>query len=161
MLLLAAATSAAFAAEPIFWGAPVNGLRLGIAFVHGASQPAVRVVLQNLGPDAQKVPVGWDQRGGSAYNIEFTAARARGNKCQVFDRKVLSLPPSPGFVVPVIARIEPGATHELLFPLKQLLCVENRKDVTLDVLWNRNYSLKATLEVDGTGVTSGSLSLKP
>ena len=52
-----------------------------------------------------------------------------------------------GYIEPILVRLAAGETYDLLLPLSKFVCVLNRKDVTLDTLLQKRYSLRASLEV--------------
>jgi len=53
-----------------------------------------------------------------------------------------------GYIEPTLVRLAPKETYDLLLPLNKFVCVLNRKDVTLDTLLQRRYSVRASLEVN-------------
>ena len=152
--LIVAATltgaAATFCADAVAWGPDVNGMRLGIGLGPVSSETRLRVLFQNVGSAEQDLVISED-----FYNLRFTATALDGKEYQVFDVRLLAAGPSPGLVVsvwPVVVRLNSGEIRDLGFSLKTLICVVDRKDMTVDTLLPQQYSLHAHFEVDAKGV---------
>ena len=93
---------------------------------------------------------------GTTTNFKFIVVAPDGKERECFH--VDNLTSMAGLVLPVAARLEPGAIHERRFPLNKIVCVENRSDITFDRLLKRGYSLRVSLEGDAKAAQSARLS---
>ena len=146
---IAIAASVSFGADSLSWGPPVDGLRLGIGSAPASSESTLRVVVENVGPTRQELLLGGTSGNGPTHNLKFTATAPDGTECEVLnlaDAGVIA-----GLVLPLVANLAPGATHEIQLPLKKLIYVKDRTDITLETLLARYYSVRASLEVDAKG----------
>jgi len=53
-----------------------------------------------------------------------------------------------GALEPILVRLAPRETYELLLPLNKFVCVLIQKDITLDILLQKRYSIRASLDVN-------------
>jgi len=117
--------------------------------VRGSTESAStsRVSLRNAGSETRKISVGVDGSAGPIYNVKITAVRDHPPAEQfVFDIDALKMPPSS---LPALkdVRLEPGAVYVFTYPLKQLICVVDRRDTPLEDLLKQGYSLRASFKV--------------
>ncbi|HZV07169.1 MAG TPA: hypothetical protein VE999_18955 [Gemmataceae bacterium] len=147
---------AAFGADQIAWGPAVNDVRLGVSFGRSSPEPEVRVLLKNTGSRMLEILTGAEAGKGTTTNFKFIAVAPDGKERECFH--VDNLTSMAGLVLPVAARLEPGAIHERRFPLNKIVCVENRSDITFDRLLKRGYSLRVSLEGDAKAAQSARLS---
>jgi hypothetical protein len=97
-----------------------------------------------------------ERDGQSVYNMEIMAVRDReAGEQLVFD--INALKPLPGFEEAKKLRLEPGHTHVFTFPLEQLICVIDRRDVPLVTLLKQGYSVCASFEVSGIKLVTPNL----
>jgi hypothetical protein len=136
------ARAALLMALAVAWGVSVDGIRVGIS----RDSSELHVFVQNDGQTARNVLIGYDQGKSTQPNLKFIATTPDGREHEGFDPA--SFQPLAGLVVPVVARIEPGAIRELRFPLRSLLCVEKPGDVTFDALVKQGASVRVALQVD-------------
>ncbi|MGH9666235.1 MAG: hypothetical protein ACRD9L_17550 [Bryobacteraceae bacterium] len=143
-------------ADSIVWGPAVGGMRLGIDFAPAStSGPVVRVSLQNAGPAAQDLILGYGVGKATAYNLTFLAAAPDGKLHKGFDAAAFI--PVAGLVLPVLVHLESGATREFPFPLHNIICIEKPGDIRMDTLVKQGNSLRAVFE----GSRGMSLSTQP
>lgn len=146
---------ATLCADTVAWGPVVNGMRLGIGFGKASSETRLRVLCQNVGAVEQDIVVVED-----FDYLSFTLTAPEGKEYQVFDTRLLAAPPGPGLVIPVrrvVTHLNSGAMHEFRFSLKKLICVVERRDVTLETLLRQRYSVSAHFEVDTTAASAAPL----
>lgn len=138
------------AADGVVWGRPDNSIRLGIGFGPDSTQPELRVVLQNIGSTAQYVRIGHQVGTQTAVDLKFLATTPEGKTFEGFE--INSFTPVAGLVLPVMIKLEPGATHEWRFPMKNIICVQKPGNVTFDALVNMRSSIRVSLEAyEGPG----------
>jgi hypothetical protein len=89
------------------------------------------------------------------YTVEFSAISPEGKPCRILN---LTGGVVGGYVEPIVVRLAPGEVHEVLLALKKLAYVENRKDLTLDILLQRGYSADASFKADLEGARWGGVS---
>lgn len=135
-----------FGADVVAWGSTVNGIRLGISFGSASSELELRVFLKNVGSAAQEILIGSQVGTGIAVDLKFIATAPDGKEREGFE--INSFTPLAGLVLPAVIRLEPGATHELHFPLKNIICIEKPGDVTFATLVRQRSSLRVSLETD-------------
>jgi len=129
------------AADSIAWGTPVKGLRLGISLT-----PELHILLENVGPSRQEFVIGHEWGRGSSVDLRFFATARDGKEREGYE--ISSFTPIAGLVLPVIVRLDPGAIHELSFPLHQIICIQKPDDVTFEALAKQGASLHVFLETD-------------
>ena len=131
-ILLFAEAASIFCADDLRWGAVKSGLQLGID-VTTTSEPVLRISLKNAGAEPRDLLIGFEGTE-DLYNVEITT-HAPGEQDQpVFDMTALKASPA-SLIVPISAHLKPGEVHEFRYPLSQLLCVVNRKDVPFRTLF--------------------------
>jgi hypothetical protein len=131
-------------ADSIAWGSAVNGLRLGAAFGPDPSKPTLRVVFQNVGPAFKDVLTGAATGRGPIYDMKFIATAPDGKKREGLHSSAFSA--VGGMVVPISVRLNAGETHELEFPLKDIIYT-SQTTVRLDALTKQGYSVLVRFEV--------------
>jgi hypothetical protein len=162
----------AFGEDAVTWGPTGNGIRLGISFGPVSSEPELRIFIQNVGSTTQEILIGSQVGNGTAVDLKFVATAQDGKEREGFE--INSFIPIAGLVLPAVIRLVPGATHELRFPLKKIICVERPGDVTFEALVQQRSSVRVSLETDARSarwaglsspwigkVTSGELSPMP
>ncbi len=123
----------------VTWGTAVNGLRLGTAFGSDRSKSTLRLVFQNVGSDVQEFLIARDTPGGPSYDgLTFIATAPDGKQEEGVHRGLYI--PVEGLVLPVSVRLNAGETHELEFPLTDIIYA-SRTTVTLDALVKQGYSV--------------------
>ena len=143
---------ATFCADTVAWGSVVNGMRLGIGLGTASSETRLRVLCQNVGAVEQDVVISEE-----FDNLSFTVTAPNGRKYQVFDVRLLGAPPGPGVVItarPVVAPLNSRAIREFRFSLRKLICVVDRRDITLETLLQQRYSVRAHFEIDTTAASA-------
>jgi hypothetical protein len=133
-------------ADVVAWGPTVNRVRLGISFGPASSELELRVFLENLGKMTQQILIGGQVGKGTAVNFKFIATTPDGKRREGFE--INSFTPIAALVVPAVIRLDPGATYELHFPLKNIICVEKPGDVTFEALVKQRSSIRISLETD-------------
>ena len=136
----------AFGADAITWGSTSNGIRLGISFGPISSEPELRVFIQNVSSTTQEILIGHQVGKGIAVALKFIATARDGKEREGFE--INSFTPISGLVLPAVIRLGPGATHELRFPLKKIICIERPGDVTFETLVAQRSSVRVSLETD-------------
>ncbi len=151
--LLIAVASTLFSAD-IQWGLAESGLQLGID-VTATPEPALRISLKNVGIESRDSVIG-EAGAVDFYNVEI-ATRAPGQPDQpVFDLHALQAS-SSSLLLPISAHLQPGEVREFVYPLSQLICVVNRRDVPFRALFERGYSVHASLEFPGVTLVTPDL----
>ena len=133
-------------ADVVAWGSTVNGVRLGISLGPASSELELRVFLENLGQATQEILIGGQVGKGTAVNFKFIATSPDGKEREGFE--INSFTPIAGLVVPVVIRLDPGATNELHFPLKNIICIGKPWDLTFEALVKQRSSVRISLETD-------------
>jgi hypothetical protein len=161
--LLAAAATCAFGQQGAKWGRVQDNLQLGIEWSteSGASEKsgiALRVLLRNTGSERRRFPAGYDGSAGPMYDVKITAVReGEPGEQFVFDLNALKANNFTGIRISKTAHVEPGAAYVFTFPVRQLICVVDRKDVPLQALLTRGYSVRASLEGAGSKLVTPDL----
>ncbi len=137
------------AADSVAWGEAVSGIRMGIGFKVPSPDIELRILIQNVGSDKREILIG-DQIGNDTsvdllVNLRFTATAADGKKRQGYEKNAFSI---FSLSKPAIIQLDPGATHELMFPLNQIICVEKPGNLTFDDLVKQGFSVHVSLETD-------------
>jgi hypothetical protein len=155
ILMLAAATSV-FGADSTLWGQVEGGLQLGID-VTSAPGPRFRILLKNAGTEPRDVVIGYE---GSVdlYSVEISTNAPGQPEQPVFDS--MALGHSPSLVLPIVAHLQPAEVREFTYPLSQLVCVVNRKDVPFRTLWEQGYVVRASFELPGARLQTPDLALR-
>ena len=150
---------AAYAVEPK-WGEPVNGLRLGIAAGRASLEAESRllVILENTGGSRRTILLGAESGNGPIYGLSFNVHNKQGKVCQVLN--LTGGPGVAGSLSPMTVGLSPGKQYEIVLPMRKLICVENRTDLSLDVLLRRQFSVSASFQVDEKSAAWANL-LKP
>ena len=142
-------------AESVAWGSEVNGLRLGVAFGSDSSKPTLRVVFENVSSDFEEVLVG--HRAGSPIydSLNFTATALDEKKRVGLHKSVFT--PTAGLVLPFFVLLGAGETHELEFPLTDIIYASGTT-ATLEMLVKQGYSVRVQFVVDQRTADSADLS---
>ena len=148
-LTIAIVASVAFEADSLSWGPSHEGLRMGIGLAQASSESVLRIVVENIGPTKRDLLLGGMTGNGPMRNLQFTGTAPDGTECEVLN--LADAGPVAGLVLPLIAHLAPGATYEILLPLRKLIYVKDRTDITLETLLAKGYSVRASLEVDAQG----------
>ncbi len=156
---LLAGVQSSFCADALPWGSAVNGVRLGIGLEPGAPDLTLRVAVQNTGLQSVDVLIGHEAGRGVIYDLRFFATSPDGKDREVYDLR--SFTPIAGLVLPVVVRLDPGATKEYMFVAKKIISIERPGDITLDSLLAQGFSVRVSLEVVdsrqlGSGITERS-----
>ena len=159
-VLLSGVIAHPLALADVKWGPAQQDLQLGIEWSdHSMSEePAVRILLKNIGTERHEITTGVEGSAGPFYNVGLTAlSDAQPQRKQaVFDLNALKARPS-GFVAQETAHVEPGGVYIFTLPLSRLICVVDRKDVRLEDLVKRGYSIQASFEVLGVQLLTPNL----
>lgn len=147
LILLTVSATVAFG-EPK-WGRAQERLQLGIDWHAGSteSESALQVSLRNTGAEPRAISVGIEGSEGPIYDVQITTVRDQPpGEYLVFDVNALKAQPSS---LPSMkqVRLGPGATYVFRYPLKQLICVVNRRDTPLEDLLKQGYSVRASFKV--------------
>jgi hypothetical protein len=155
ILMLAAATSV-FGADSALWGPVEDGMQLGID-VTSSPGPRFRILLRNAGAEPRDLVVGYE---GSVdlYGVEMTTNAPGQPEQPVFDSTALGH--SPSLALPIVAHLQSAEVREFIYPLSQLVCVVNRKDVPFRTLWEQGYMLRASFELPGARLQTPDLALR-
>ena len=154
ILMLAAAS--VFGADSTLWGQVEDGMQLGID-VTSAPGPGFRTLLKNAGAEPRDLVIGYE---GSVdlYSVEITTNAPGQPEQPVFDS--MALGHSPSIVLPIVAHLQPAEVREFTYPLSQLVCVVNRKDVPFRTLWEQGYMVRASFELPGARLQTPDLALR-
>jgi hypothetical protein len=132
-------------ADSIAWGTPVNGLRLGASFGSDPAKPTLRIALQNVGSEPKELVLG-HEAGGTVYDsLKFVATAPDGKQQELVHRSLYVYGAVAGLVLPFSVRLNAGETHELEFPLKDIIYA-SRTTVTLEALVKQGYSVRVQFE---------------
>jgi hypothetical protein len=132
-------------ADSIAWGTPVNGVRLGASFGSDPAKPTLRIAFQNVGPIPQELVLG-HEAGGKVYDsLKFIATAPDGKQQELVHRSLYIYGAVAGLILPFSVWVNTCATHELEFPLKDIMYA-SRTTVTLDMLVEQRYSVRVRFE---------------
>ena len=92
------------------------------------------------------------------YSVEIAATAPGQQQQPVFDVMDLKAH-AASLQFPINVHLQPGEVREFLYPLSQLICVVNRKDVPFRALWERGYAVRAWMEFPGVRLATPDLSL--
>lgn len=148
ILLLAAFTCAAFGAEPIVWGAPVEGFRLGVQLNLQSSPSLLVVVLENNGQTTRNVYVGAKTGAGLLHVVRLTAIAPDGSESEIRNMNEPGI--IAGVLVPIVVKMEPGGQYLIILNLDNLLDA-NWKD-TFETLRRRRYVLRAAMKLPASAL---------
>jgi hypothetical protein len=129
----------------IAWGPAVNGLRLGAEFGPDPFKPTLRILFQNVDAIAQDVLVGGETGRGPIYDMKFMATAPDGRDREGLHVSAFSA--IAGLVVPLPVRLNAGETHELLFPLSEIIYT-SPTTVRLDALVKQGYTVRVRFEAN-------------
>jgi len=149
--LLVVAVTSTFGGVALTWGNVAGNLQLGIGATTESSPSGtvILVSLRNVGAEMQRVTIGFDGSAGPVYNVEFTAARAQqAGEQLIFDLNALKARPG-GVLIPKVVGLEPGSSQMFTFPIGQLICIVDRREVALETLLQRGYSIRASFRTSG------------
>ncbi len=136
------------AAAGVKWGPVQDNLQLGIE----STGPAIRLLLKNLGPQARDIDIGAAGSSGPLYNVHLAAVSA-ATEHRVFDVNTLRARPS-SLYAPQTAHIQPGGAYVFTIPLDRLICIVDRKEIPLERLLRRGYSIRASFAPPNLSVVS-------
>lgn len=111
-------SAAVFCDAQISWGPSIDGIRLGIALAPHIEEPELHVFVQNVGKERREIVIGNENAKGIAYNLQFVATGSDGKAYHAADENCFV--PLAALTLPVILRLQPGATADYHFPLKKL-----------------------------------------
>jgi hypothetical protein len=149
MLVVIALASAQQAPKPtdrVAWGSAVNGLRIGAAFGSDPSKPTLRVLFQNVGFAVQDVLIGAKTGLGPIYKLKFIATAPDGMELEGVH--FTGFAGVAGVLVPFSVRLNAAETHELEFPLTDIIYLYSFPTVRLDALVKQGYSVRVRLEAN-------------
>jgi hypothetical protein len=127
-----------FAAEPVAWGPPVDGVRLGITLDLESAPRSVVLVLENNGSTTRYVYVGMDK----LEFVEFTAVAPNGAESPLRLVKTLSF--IAGSFAPIIFKLLPGGQEKIVLNLDKIL---DANATSFETLAQRGYGLRASMKV--------------
>lgn len=130
--------------DPVSWGQAADGLRLGLGLKSKSDE--LRVAFQNVGPIDMDILLGGRTGIGPIYAMNFTATDPRGTKIHVIYTGGAGF--VAGVLEPLLVRLHPGETYELLLPLDKFFCVLDGGNLTLGNLLRKGYSVRAALAVN-------------
>jgi hypothetical protein len=134
-----------FGADSFAWGPAVNGLRLAAALGDDPSKPTLRIAFQNVGSETQEVVLGHEAGGAIYDSLKFIAIAPDGKQQELLHRSLYRA--VGGLILPFSAVLNPGGTHELEFPLKDIIYA-SRTTVMLDDLLKQGYSVQVRFEAN-------------
>ncbi len=154
VLMLAAAS--VFGGDSTLWGQVEDGMQLGIN-VTSAPGPRFRILLKNAGAEPRDLVIGYE---GSVdlYSVEITTNAPGQPEQPVFNS--MALGHSPSLVLPIVAHLQPAEVREFIYPLSQLVCVVNRKDVPFRTLWEQGYMVRTSFELPAARLQTPDLALR-
>jgi hypothetical protein len=142
----------AYAGTPA-WGPAFKGLLMSIEVSKSAdggslqqtrkveSGRQLEVRFRNTSVVSTDFVAGGDTGVGRMYNVELTSTGPDGSTCRLLNTTVGSV---GGYLGPIVIRLQPGATDSFYIDLKKLVCVANRRIVSLDKLLDTGHSVRAT-----------------
>jgi hypothetical protein len=156
-VLILAVSAGLWGADETRWGPVQRGLQLGIEVV-STPEPAVIVSLKNAGPEPRELVIGseWSE---NVYSVELTAAIPGHEPLYVFDLRLLKAHPL-SLLLPIRTHLDVGQVREFLYPLSQLMCVVNRRDVPLRALVEQGYRIQASFDFSWMRLTTPDVSLR-
>jgi hypothetical protein len=104
----------------------------------------LRIAFQNVGPAVQDVLIGAETGRGPIYDMKFIATAPDGKEREGLHISAFSA--IGGFVGPLSVRLNAGESHELQFPLKDILYTLPTT-IRLDALVRQGYSVRVRFEV--------------
>ncbi len=141
--LLAAFACSAFAAEPIAWGPPVDGVRLGVTLDFQSSPQTLVLILENNGTAVKNAYVGGRIGTGELHFADFFAVAPDGSESLLRNMN------EPGIIAgamePIIVKLAPGSQEILVLRLDKVLD-EHWKD-TFAQLAQRGFGLRASFKM--------------
>ncbi len=143
------------------WGRVQANLQLGIERPQSPeSGGEIHILLRNVGAEAREITAGFEGSVGPMYNVNLSAVSGAQPRREqtIFDVNALKAQPSSRSA-PITARIEPAAVYVFEFPLNRLICVVDRKDVPVEDLLRRGYSIRASLAVSGMELRTPNLAI--
>jgi hypothetical protein len=157
LIVVFAAATSSYCADDVLWGPVESGLQLGIG-IKSTPEPTLRVSLRNIGTKPRDLLIGYE---GSIdlYNVGLTTQSPEQQELAVLELNAIKAYPS-SLILPISAHLKPGEEHEFIYPLSQLSCVVNRRDVPFRVLLAQGYTVWASFEFPGTKLTSPELLLR-
>ena len=151
--------SAASALGAPTWGRVQNDMQLGIEWgpESNQSRSVLRISMKNVGSHKREVLIGIDGSAGPVYDVKIVAVRSQEpDEYVAFDLNALKMEGTP-FPTSKSVIIEPGATYVFVYPVKQLICVVDRKDTPLENLVEQGYSVRASFETSAVQVQTPEL----
>jgi hypothetical protein len=146
LLVVIALASAQQAPKPtggVAWGSAVDGLRIGAALGSDPAKPTLRVLFQNVGSvEVQHVIIGAATGRGPIYNLKFIATAPDGMEREGVHVSAFTF--VAGALVPLSIWLNTGGTHQLEFPLTDILYLPTK--VRLDALSDQGYSVRVRFE---------------
>jgi hypothetical protein len=133
------------AEDGLQWGAPVEGLHMGIGLGPASPEPQLRLVFENAKMPEIDVPLGSSSDKGAVYDLEFTLTSPDGKK--EFSLFNMNGPPGVQKVVqPIIAQLKRGGRYEILLSMKKFVYLDNGREKTLPEMLRAHYSVHAVLD---------------
>jgi hypothetical protein len=134
------------AVEPVTWGIPAGGVRLGIAIHGDQSNSQLKIVLENVGTSKQKVLL--EAGGGTVFQIE--AIEQDGKRHILHEDNPLFLVPNFQFqmLVPSTETLGSGATSDVMFPTTKFFYWGKDRRATLGTILSQRGSLVVVFEVN-------------
>ncbi len=151
--------SAASALGAPTWGRVQNDLQLGIEWAPESTQSGsvLHISMKNVGSHKREISIGIDGSAGPVYDVKIVAVRPRDpHEYVAFDLNALKME-GPPFLTSKSVILEPGATYVFVYPVKQLICVIDRKDTPLGNLLKQGYSVRARFETPAVEVQTSEL----
>jgi hypothetical protein len=138
--------SAASALAAPAWGRVQDDLQLGIEWGQEPTrtESVLRISMKNVGAQSREISIGTDGSAGPVYDVKLVAVRSREpGELLVFDLNALKMQSTS---IPVLksVHLEPETTYVFEYPIKQLICIVDRKDTPLESLLRQGYSVRAS-----------------
>jgi len=146
LFCLCFSTASAFGAPS--WGRAQNDMQLGIEWGSESNQSGsvVRISMKNVGSHKREITIGIDGSAGPVYDVKIVAVGSHEmDEYVAFDLNALKMEGTP-FPLSKSVILEPGATYVFAYPVRQLICVVDRKDTPLEDLLKQGYSVRASFE---------------
>jgi hypothetical protein len=124
-----------------------------VAVTAASSTGQLRLAFQNVGSTDIDVLLGGRTGIGPMYAMKFTVTDLNSNEHDLGYFGGANF--VAGYIEPLLVRLAPRETYDLLLPLNKFVCVLNRKDITLDSLLQKHYSIRASLEVNAESARWG------
>jgi hypothetical protein len=147
LTLLTAFACTAFAAEPIAWGSPVDGVRFGVTLDLQASSQQLILVLENNGTTSRNARVGGRIGTGDLHFVELFAIAPDGSESIL--RNMNEPGVIAGVVEPIVFQLAPGRQESIVLRLDMIL--DDHWKESFAQLAQRRFGLRAVFKLTSVG----------